>query len=231
MTQQSVCTHLPLIGENAPEFYASTTSGKIHFPNDFTGQWVVLFSHPSDFTPVCTTEFIEFQKHIKEFEKLNTQLIGLSVGTLASHLAWFNAIENMPEKIKITFPLIDDLNTSIAQKYGMIHLNASNTNTVRAVFVIDPDGIIRAILYYPPTLGRNIPEILRILTALQTADAFKVATGANWNIGDDVIIPSPQTIKDMRKKASDDTSWFLKYKKLNKSDIYEKIGKKATRKK
>lgn len=229
MTKQSECSYFPLIGENAPEFYASTTNGKIHFPNDFAGHWVVFFSHPSDFTPVCTTEFIEFQKNIKEFEKINTKLIGLSVGALSSHLAWLNAIENLPERIKITFPLIDDLNKDISQKYGMIHLNASNTNAVRAVFIIDSDGIIRAILYYPPVLGRSIPEILRVVTALQTADAFKVATGANWNIGDDVVIPAPQTAKDMRKKSSD-ASWFLKYKKLNKRDIYAKIHKKTNRK-
>lgn len=230
MINQHNCLHFPLIGENAPEFYASTTNGKIHFPNDFAGHWVVLFSHPSDFTPVCTTEFIEFQKSMPEFEKINTKLIGLSVGALSSHLAWLNAIENMPEHIKITFPLIDDLNTEIAQKYGMIHLNASNTNAVRAVFIIDPDGIIRAILYYPPVLGRSIPEILRAVTALQTADVFKVATGANWNVGDDVVVPAPQNVKDMRKLGQN-TSWFLRYKKLNKSDIYAKIKKAGNNKK
>ena len=214
----------PLIGEHAPEFYASTTNGKIHFPNDFAGHWIVLFSHPSDFTPVCTTEFMEFQKNMPEFEKLNTKLVGLSVGALSSHLAWFDAIERMPEHIKITFPLIDDLDMSIAKKYGMIQSGVSNTHAVRAVFIIDNHAIVRAILYYPPVLGRSIPEILRALTALKTADAFNVALGANWNVGDDVLIPAPQTAKDMRKSLGNHP-WFIKYKKLSKKDVYEKIKK------
>lgn len=221
---------LPLIGDLAPEFHASTTNGKIHFPNDFRGNWVVLFSHPSDFTPVCTTEFIEFQKHITDFEKLNTKLVGLSVGTLSSHLAWLDAIENMPGGIKITFPLIDDLSMDIAKKYGMIQSNASNTHAVRAVFIIDNHAIVRAILYYPPVLGRSIPEILRALTALKTSDAFNVALGANWNVGDDVLIPAPQTAKDMRQ-SSGNQPWFIKYKKLSKKDVYEKITKTTNRKK
>lgn len=220
---------LPLIGDLAPEFHASTTNGKIHFPNDFRGNWVVLFSHPSDFTPVCTTEFIAFQQYLSEFEKLNTKLIGLSVGALSSHLAWLDAIENMPGGIKITFPLIDDLSMDIAKKYGMIQPNASNTHAVRAVFIIDSNSIVRAILYYPPILGRNIQEILRIVTALRTSVAFNVATGANWNVGDDVLVPAPQTAKDMRKTKSNQPAWFMKYKKLGKKDVYEKITKKTNR--
>lgn len=229
--ENTINSCMPLLGDVAPEFYASTTNGKIHFPNDFRGHWVVLFSHPSDFTPVCTTEFIEFQRHLSDFEKLNTKLIGLSVGALSSHLAWLNAIENMPGGEKITFPLIDDLSMNVAKKYGMVQPNASNTHAVRAVFVIDPNAIVRTILYYPPILGRNIQEILRIVTALQTSGAFNVATGANWNAGDDVLAPAPQTVADMRKTKSNQPTWFMKYKKLSKKDVYEKITKKTNRKK
>ena len=215
----------PLIGEQAPDFVASTTNGLIRFPYDFRGKWVVLFSHPSDFTPVCTTEFIEFQRNLADFEKLNTKLLGLSVGALSSHLAWLDAIAHLDNGAKVTFPLIDDLNMSIAKKYGMIQPNASNTHAVRAVFIIAPNAIIRAILYYPAVLGRNIEEIKRMITALQTADKFKVATGANWNAGDDVLVPAPSTATDMRKIKKD---WFIQYKKLPKKEIYEKICKKTT---
>jgi len=215
----------PLIGEQAPDFVASTTNGPIRFPYDFRGKWVVLFSHPSDFTPVCTTEFIEFQRNLADFEKLNTKLLGLSVGALSSHLAWLDAIAHLDNGAKVTFPLIDDLNMSIAKKYGMIQPNASDTHAVRAVFIIDPNAIIRAILYYPAVLGRNIEEIKRMITALQTADKFKVATGANWNAGDDVLVPAPSTATDMRKTKKD---WFIQYKKLPKKEIYEKICKKTT---
>ena len=215
----------PLIGEQAPDFVASTTNGLIRFPYDFRGKWVVLFSHPSDFTPVCTTEFIEFQRNLADFEKLNTKLLGLSVGALSSHLAWLDAIAHLDNGAKVTFPLIDDLNMSIAKKYGMIQPNASDTHAVRAVFIIDPNAIIRAILYYPAVLGRNIEEIKRMITALQTADKFKVATGANWNAGDDVLVPAPSTATDMRKIKKD---WFIQYKKLPKKEIYEKICKKTT---
>ncbi len=218
----------PLIGEQAPDFVASTTNGPIRFPYDFRGKWVVLFSHPSDFTPVCTTEFIEFQRNLADFEKLNTKLLGLSVGALSSHLAWLDAIAHLDNGAKVTFPLIDDLNMSIAKKYGMIQPNASDTHAVRAVFIIDPNAIIRAILYYPAVLGRNIEEIKRMITALQTADKFKVATGANWNAGEDVLVPAPSTATDMRKIKKD---WFIQYKKLPKKEIYEKICKKTTSRK
>lgn len=218
----------PLIGDKAPEFIASTTNGQINFPNDFKGKWVVFFSHPSDFTPVCTTEFIEFQRNIADFERINTQLLGLSVGALSSHLAWFDAIEHLENGEKITFPLIDDLNMKIAKKYGMIQPSASDTHAVRAVFIIDPNSIVRAILYYPASLGRNINEIKRMVIALQTADKFKVATGANWTPGEDVVVPAPATATQMRKLKKD---WFLQYKKLPKAKIYETLHKKSDRKK
>lgn len=219
---------MPLIGDIAPEFYASTTNGHIYFPHDFKGKWIVFFSHPSDFTPVCTTEFVAFQRSISDFEKLNTNLIGLSVGALSSHLAWFDAIEKMKDGIKITFPLIDDLNMKIARLYGMIQENASDTHAVRAVFIIDPKTIIRAILFYPATLGRNIEEIKRMLIALQTADKFNIATPANWSVGNDVLVPAPNTATKMRKNKE---PWFLTYKKLSKREIYDKIQNKTDHKK
>lgn len=219
---------MPLIGDIAPEFYASTTNGHIYFPHDFKGKWIVFFSHPSDFTPVCTTEFVAFQRSISDFEKLNTNLIGLSVGALSSHLAWFDAIEKMKDGIKITFPLIDDLNMKIARLYGMIQENASDTHAVRAVFIIDPKTIIRAILFYPATLGRNIEEIKRMLIALQTADKFNIATPVNWSVGNDVLVPAPNTATKMRKNKE---PWFLTYKKLSKREIYDKIQNKTDHKK
>lgn len=222
------CQKMPLIGDIAPEFYASTTNGHIYFPHDFKGKWIVFFSHPSDFTPVCTTEFVAFQRSISDFEKLNTNLIGLSVGALSSHLAWFDAIEKMKDGIKITFPLIDDLNMKIARLYGMIQENTSDTHAVRAVFIIDPKTIIRAILFYPATLGRNIEEIKRMLIALQTVDKFNIATPANWSVGNDVLVPAPNTATKMRKNKE---PWFLTYKKLSKREIYDKIQNKTDHKK
>lgn len=219
------CKKFPLIGDIAPDFYASTTNGPINFPQDFKGNWVVFFSHPSDFTPVCTTEFIKFQQDINEFKKMNTKLLGLSVGALSSHLAWLDAIEKMPNGIKIDFPLIDDLDKSIATKYGMIQPRASDTSAVRAVFIIDTKSVIRTILYYPAILGRNIDEIKRIVLALQVSEKFKVAMPVNWVPGADVLNFAPNNTKDMRKQNKN-SIWFIKYKKLTKQDINEKIYKK-----
>ena len=216
---------LPLIGDAAPEFTASTTNGKIKFPDDFAGKWVVFFSHPADFTPVCTTEFIEFQNNLKEFEKINTTLLGLSVGGLTSHLGWFDAISKMQNGTNITFPLIDDLNMNVAKLYGMIQAGASDTHAARAVFIIDPNGIIRTVLYYPASLGRNMSEIWRILVALQTADAFGVATPANWTPGDEVLTPAPTSASELREHDKK-IPWFMNYKKLDKKEIYDKICKK-----
>lgn len=220
---------IPLIGAKAPKFSASTTNGPIDFPGDFQGKWIVFFSHPSDFTPVCTSEFIAFQRELDEFEKLNVQLIGLSVGALSSHLAWIEAIATMKNGAAITFPLIDDLSGKIAQIYGMIHPDTSSTHAVRAVFIIDPQETIRAILYYPAVLGRNIDEIKRMIVGLQTGDTFGVATGANWMPGNDVLQPAPTTVKQMR--AHKQTPWFMTYKKLNKDVIFSKIGKQKSEKK
>ena len=225
----SNATTMPLIGDKTPEFSASTTNGPIQFPNDFAGKWIVFFSHPSDFTPVCTSEFIAFQRNLTEFEKLNVQLVGLSVGALSSHLAWLDAISKMPGGINVTFPLIDDMGGKIAKMYGMIQPNASDTHAVRAVFIIDTGGIIRAILYYPAVLGRNIAEIKRMVIGLQTGDTFKVATPADWMPGDDVLRPAPTTVAQMRKRTQN--PWFMTYEKLDKDVIYSKIGKQKSEKK
>lgn len=228
---------MPLIGDRAPEFTAQTTNGTVNFPDDYAGKWVILFSHPADFTPVCTSEFMAFQAMQPEFHELNTDIIGLSVGTLSGHLAWLNAIRDIEwrgwKDMEITFPLIDDMKMEIANKYGMIHANASDTKAVRSVFVIDPKGIIRAILYYPLTTGRNFDEIKRILTALQTTDAFGVSTPADWQPGDDVLVGAPQTTAEMEKRIKNKTrdksldvkAWFLTFKKLPASTIFEKLRK------
>ena len=227
--------NLPLIGDTAPHFEANTTNGPIKFPEDFRGHWVILFSHPLDFTPVCTSEFMAFQSMIDEFEKLNTVIIGLSIGAITSHLAWFQSIHddivfNGWKNMNITFPVIEDLDMRVAKLYGMIHPNASDTKTVRAVFIIDPNGVIRTILYYPQTTGRNIAEIKRILIALQTTDAFKVSTPVNWEPGLPVIESVPKTVNDMQKRLKDKNlnvqSWFFALRKLPESKIYDKIIKK-----
>ena len=234
---QEEAKNMPLIGDIAPHFVVQTTNGIIRFPEDYIGHWVILFSHPMDFTPVCTTEFLSFQLMIDEFQKLNTELIGLSVGGVFSHLAWFRSIHDEinymgSKNINITFPVIADLDLSVSKLYGMIHPNTSDTKTVRSVFIIDKDGIIRTILYYPQTTGRNIKEIFRILTALQTTDAFHVSTPANWLPGDRVVEPAPQTLQEMNKrmqkhnKNADVQSWYLTFRQLPESKIYEKIAKK-----
>ncbi len=225
--------NIPLIGDKAPAFTANTTKGHIRFPKDYKGYWTIFFSHPADFTPVCTTEFMVFESMKKEFEKRNTKLLGLSVDTVTSHIAW---LKNIKEKIKynelsdidVEFPLIDDYKQTIARKYGMIQPSSDDTKTVRAVFIIDPKGIIRAIQYYPQTNGRNIGEILRILTAMQTSDEFGIATPANWEDGDEVIIPAPTTKEEAIKRleSMEDTKcydWFLCFKKLPNSKNEEKI--------
>jgi alkyl hydroperoxide reductase subunit AhpC len=180
---------LPSLGSKAPDFKANTTNGPIKL-SDYTGKWVVLFSHPGDFTPVCTTEFLCFTKYYDEFKKRNTELIGLSVDSNSSHLAWIYNIFQLTG-VEIPFPIIEDRDMSIAKLYGMISEPMSNTSTVRTVFIIDDKQILRTILYYPLTTGRNIPEILRIIEALQTADCNSVAIPANWVPGQPVIVPKP----------------------------------------
>lgn len=214
---------MPLIGDNAPEFKAVTTQGEINFPSDYKGKWVILFSHPADFTPVCTTEFMTFASMMDDFDKLNVQLVGLSVDSLYAHIAWLRKIQELEwnglKNINVTFPLIEDIRMEVAKKYGMIQPNQSNTQAVRAVFIIDPKGIIRTILYYPLSTGRNFDEIKRIVIALQKADSDGVATPADWRPGDDVIIPTAGncgTAKE-RMESKDDNmyclDWFMCFKK------------------
>ena len=206
---------LPLIGEKAPDFEAVTTQGTLRL-SDFEGSWLVMFSHPADFTPVCTTEFIAFTEIYSELQKRNTELLGLSVDSVSSHIAW---VRNVEEKtgVKIPFPIIADLNKEVSQKFGMIHPAQSKTETVRCVFIIDPESKIRTILYYPLTTGRNMKEILRIIDALQTTDKHKVATPANWNVGDPVVVPPPNSTEQAEeriKEGYDCKDWYLCFKKL-----------------
>lgn len=224
---------IPLLGDDAPSFVAKSTKGYVHFPSDYKGSWVVFFSHPADFTPVCTTEFMTFETMQDEFRKINTKLLGLSVDSVTSHLAWLKNIKddidyNGMSEIDVDFPVIDDLNLSIAKKYGMIQPKIDDTKTVRSVFIIDPRGKIRAILYYPQTNGRNIDEIKRLVLALQTTDKYEVATPANWNPGDEVIIPPPSTKEEAieRLEKMDDITcydWFLCFKKLPSEDIEKQL--------
>ncbi|NLI52763.1 MAG: peroxiredoxin [Clostridiales bacterium] len=217
---------MPLIGDDAPAFVAKTTQGEIHFPEDYKGKWVILFSHPADFTPVCTTEFMTFATMADEFKALNTELIGLSVDSLYAHIAWLRKIQeiewNGMKHVEVKFPLIEDIRMDVANKFGMIQPGQSNTQAVRAVFVIDPNAKIRTILYYPLSTGRNFDEIKRIILALQKADQDNVATPANWRPGDDVIVPtagSCGTAKERMENQNDDQyclDWFMCFRKEKK---------------
>jgi peroxiredoxin (alkyl hydroperoxide reductase subunit C) len=211
---------MPLLGDPFPVIEAKTTHGPMKIPEAFKGRWVVFFSHPADFTPVCTTEFYAFQQRYDDFQKLNTDLIGLSVDQVFAHMKWVEWInENLKTQIK--FPIIAD-NGDIAKSLGLIH-PAKGTNTVRAVFIIDPKGIIRAILYYPQELGRNTEEILRMVKGLQISTEQGVAMPANWPknelIQDQVIVPPPQDEKTAgeRRKEYDNYDWWFCYKKLPQS--------------
>ena len=220
---EEIRERMPLIGEDAPAFKAITTQGEINFPEDYKGKWVILFSHPADFTPVCTTEFMTFASMIDEFKAINTELVGLSVDSLYAHIAWLRRIQELEWKdmkhVNVTFPLIEDIRMEVANKYGMIQPNASNTQAVRAVFVVDPNGKIRTILYYPLSTGRNFDEIKRIILALQKADSDHCATPADWRPGDDVIVPtagSCRTARERMENQSEDQyclDWFLCFKK------------------
>jgi peroxiredoxin (alkyl hydroperoxide reductase subunit C) len=235
MEQNSIS--MPRIGDKAPRFEASTTQGPVKFPKDYEGNWVILFSHPSDFTPVCTSEFVTFASMEKQFNDANCKLIGLSVDGLFSHIAWLRTIKEKIEykgmkNVDVRFPLIDDISMNVAKKYGMIMENEATTAAVRAVFVIDPKGIIRAIIYYPLSLGRNFDELYRIVIALQTSDEFKVSTPADWRPGDDVIVGASPTYDDAQNRMDGKVEglmckdWFFCTKKLDKDTVLNKIIKK-----
>jgi peroxiredoxin 2/4 len=228
---------MPRIGDKAPEFKAVTTQGEINFPSDYKGNWVILFSHPADFTPVCTSEFMTFASLEKKFEQANCKLVGLSVDGLYSHIAWLRTIKDKIEfkgmkNVEVNFPLIEDITMNVAKKYGMIQPNEDSTKAVRAVFFIDPKGIIRAIIYYPLSLGRNFDELYRVLIALRTADEFNIATPADWRPGDDVIISpagSCGKAKDRmegKEEGLECEDWFFCTKKIDKETILKKVLKK-----
>lgn len=206
---------MPIVGEPAPDFEALTTNGTIKL-SDLKGKWVVMFSHPADFTPVCTTEFMAFAGVADELKGMNVQLMGLSIDSVHSHLAW---IKNVKDKmgVDIPFPIIADLDMAVAKKYGMIHPGQSSTATIRTVFFIDDKGILRAMIYYPLTNGRYIPEIIRLVKALQTTDKYGVATPANWQPGDKVVVPAPKNKAEMDKRLSEGyecKDWYLCFKKI-----------------
>ncbi|RXA16806.1 peroxiredoxin [Methanosarcina sp. MSH10X1] len=219
--------YIPLIGEGAPSFEAVTTQGPINFPEDYKGKWVILFSHPADFTPVCTTEFMTFASMQEEFKEMNTELIGISIDSIFSHIAWLKRIEEKIEykgmkNVKVGFPVIADLKMDVAKKYGMVQLKGSRIQTARATFVIDPESKIRAMIYYPVPNGRNMQEFKRLITAMQKNYAEGVSTPANWQPGDDVIIRPPRSMKEVeeRLEEADDgvycLDWFICLKKQSK---------------
>lgn len=202
----------PKLGDEAPDFEAETTQGEIKFHEYIKDNWAILFSHPADFTPVCTTEFVGFAEKQEEFDKRNTKLIGLSIDSVFSHIAWIRTIEKN-FKTKIKFPLIADLLMEVAHTYGMIHPAVSEIHAVRTVFIIDPKKIIRFMVSYPQSVGRNINEIIRIVDALQLIDKENIATPANWKQGENVIVTPPKTLEEAEKRMqgeySDCKDWFL----------------------
>ncbi|MGQ9680475.1 MAG: peroxiredoxin [Candidatus Bathyarchaeia archaeon] len=204
-----------LIGEQAPDFEAVTTHGKKRL-SDYKGKWIILFSHPADFTPVCTTEFVAFTEIYGELAQRNVQLIGLSIDSIHSHIAWVRWIKEKMG-VEIPFPIIADLDMKVAGLFGMIHPKQSSTSAIRAVFFIDPEQKIRAVIYYPLNVGRNMQEILRVVDALQTADKHRVALPANWKPGDKVVVPPPSTQEDAEKRLKEGyecVDWFLCKKPL-----------------
>ncbi|MDQ0457471.1 peroxiredoxin (alkyl hydroperoxide reductase subunit C) [Rhizobium paknamense] len=208
-------TTMPRINEAAPAFSAKTTHGDRSLA-DYKGKWLVLFSHPADFTPVCTTEFIGFANASEDFKAINCELLGLSIDSIYSHLAW---VQNINEKfgVEITFPIIEDLSMKVATAYGMIHPGASDTSAVRATFIIDDKGILRAMIYYPMTNGRSVPEVLRLVRALQTSLTHGVATPEAWQPGEKVIVGSPKTMAEVEKRLAEGletTDWYFTVKEL-----------------
>lgn len=192
---------LPRIGDLAPNFKAPTTHGPIDFHEWKKGAWAVLFSHPADFTPVCSTELIEFAKERSFFDGKNIKLIGLSIDSIHSHLAWIENLRGIFD-IELPFPMIADLKATVAELYGMIHPNESETVTVRTLFIIDPNNKIRATIYYPLNIGRNTHEVKRLITALMAADKNQIACPVNWQEGEKVIVPAPKSVAEVKERAS-----------------------------
>lgn len=231
--EQGCACSMPRIGDRAPSFTADTTQGQINFPQDYSGSWSILFSHPADFTPVCTSEFMTFASMEKKFNEANCKLIGLSVDGLYSHIAWLRTIKEKIEykgmkDVEVSFPLIEDISMDVSKKYGMIQEGESSTKAVRAVFFVDPQSIIRAIIYYPLSLGRNFDEIYRALIAMQVSDKFSVATPADWRPGDDVIVPPASScgVAKERMESSDDVhchDWFFCTKNIGEDEINDKL--------
>ena len=229
---------MPRIGDPAPSFTAVSTQGPINFPADYSGRWVIFFSHPADFTPVCTSEFMTFASMQEQFAAYNTDLVGLSVDGLYSHIAWLRTIKDKisfrdMKDVEVTFPLIEDITMEIARKYGMIMPGEDSTKAVRAVFVIDPKSVVRTIIYYPLSLGRNFDELLRVVKALQTADHYDIATPADWRPGEPVIVPpagSCGTAKD-RMDGKDSgvqcADWFFCTKAIPAEEIESAIRGKS----
>ena len=216
MEEAQVENRMLLIGEKAPDFEAETTDGHIKFSEWAKDSWTILFSHPADFTPVCTTEFMAFADIYPQLKERGVKLIGLSIDSIYSHISWLRTIKEKLGK-EIPFPIIEDLSMNVARKYGMIHPAQSGTAAVRAVFFIDPEFKLRALIYYPLSNGRNMQEILRVIDAFQTSDKHKVATPANWQPGDEVIVPPPKTAADAEKRMNegyDCKDWFFCKKKL-----------------
>ena len=224
MSQSIDEVRIPLIGDSAPKFTAETTLGKINFPDDYYGKWKILFSHPADFTPVCSSEIIELSYLQDDFKKLSTQLLVLSTDGINSHMEWIKSLESIKyndrESVKVEFPLISDIGLEISKQYGMLHANSSKTKNIRGVFIIDPENKIRAISFYPMTVGRNLEEIKRTLIALQPSDNQDVLIPANWKDGDDVLIHSPKSVEESNKmKEKNDSklysyTWYMWFKKI-----------------
>lgn len=230
MSETPAPTTMPRIGDRAPAFTAGSTQGVVNFPDDYAGSWVIFFSHPADFTPVCTSEFMTFATMQDQFASYNTKLLGLSVDGLYSHIAWLRTIKDKisyrgMSNVDVTFPLVDDITMEVAKRYGMIMPGEDSTKAVRAVFVVDPTGVIRTIIYYPLSLGRNFDELLRVIQALQAADHFQVATPADWRPGDRVIVPTAGScgVADDRMEGRVDgvecEDWFFCTKELPADDI------------
>jgi peroxiredoxin (alkyl hydroperoxide reductase subunit C) len=236
MEEVKQAVSIPRIGDKAPEFKAATTQGPINFPSDYKGSWVILFSHPADFTPVCTSEFMTFATMAEKFDKANTKLVGLSVDGLYSHIAWLRTIKEKIEykgmkNVEVKFPLIEDITMEVAKSYGMIQPNEDTTKAVRAVFYVDPRGVIRTIIYYPLSVGRNFDELYRVLIALKTGDEFNVATPADWRPGDDLIISpagSCGTAENRmagKEEGLECKDWFFCTKKIDKETVLKRVLK------